>query len=357
MSKKKLLIVSLGRKALEEHTKNMILYFPNDDFDLIHSSYSETDYRTVNIAFITKTYQSKLTFLINSIIILPFFLLRLLKIHHQYDIIYFPTVHPWNLAIIILWKFLKKKTILTIHDAELHPGEENLILQLCLTYSMKFTTHLLFLTKFVQEKAYKKNKLNQPYKIIGQGLLPLPNIQLHTGRKAKNILFLGRISKYKGVDLLVEAVNELSPSSYDSLTIAGMVINEIKVPKDNPKITLFSKYMTEEEMAHFLNTSDILVLPYIEASQSGVVLLAILAEKPIICTKVGGLTEQLTDGECLFITPNKNDIKDAIEHLLGDDVLYNSMQMALRKKKKDLSWEHKTNALIIYANEIRSNKI
>lgn len=357
MRKKKFLIVSLGRKALEEHTKNMALNFPTDDFDLLCSQYSETDYQIPNIVLTTKTYQSVASFLINSIFILPILLLRIVGINRYYDIIYFPTVHPWNFPIILLWKLLGKKTILTIHDAELHPGEENIVLQWCLKFSMKLTNYLVFLSNHVQQVAYKKYNLKVPYKIISQGLLPLPNIELGHARRGKHILFLGRISKYKGVDLLIEAVNEMPTNSYDSLTIAGMPIYEVVIPKNNPKIKLHAKYMSEEEMSDFLNKCDIVVLPYIEASQSGVVLLATLAEKPMVCSRVGGLTEQLNNNECLFINPTKEEIKKAITHILTNDFLYSSMQEALRKKKQNLSWEEKAKLLINYVEDIRLKKI
>ncbi|MFN8346792.1 MAG: glycosyltransferase family 4 protein [Spirosomataceae bacterium] len=353
---KKILIISLGRKALEEHTKNMILCFPTNTFDLICSSYSETDYQVKNIILKTKTYFSNISFITNSILILPILLLRIFRIHHNYDIIYFPTVHPWNFPIIVLWRILKKKTILTIHDAVLHPGEENLILQWCLKLSMKLTSHLVFLSKYVQQLAYKKNNLKVPFRIIAQGLLPLPNIELTNGRKGKNILFLGRISKYKGVDLLIKAVNNMPSESYDSLTIAGMPLYEISIPKNNPKIKLHAQYMSEIEMSSFLNKSDIVVLPYIEASQSGVILLATLAEKPIVCTNVGGLTEQLNNKECLFVNPVIEELQKGINQLLTNDNLYNNIQEALREKKKHLLWEQKAKQLLDYVQDIRSKR-
>ena len=356
MRRKKFLIISLGRKALEEHTKNMALCFKVDDFDLLCSKYSETDYQIPNI-ITTKTYQSPTSFIINSILFLPVLLLRIIRIHQNYDIIYFPTVHPWNFPIILLWRLLKKKTILTIHDAELHPGEENIVLQWCLKVSMKYTNYLVFLTNHVKQLAYKNYKLKAPYRIISQGLLPLPNIELGHARRGKHILFLGRISKYKGVDLLINAVNEMPITSYDSLTIAGMPIYEVTIPQNNPKIKLYAKYMSEEEMSNFLNQCDIVVLPYIEASQSGVILLATLAEKPIICSKIGGLTEQLTNEECIFIDPTKENIQKAIEQLLSNDLLYSSIQEALRKKKKNLTWDKKAQSLINYVEDIRAARV
>ncbi|AYQ31230.1 glycosyltransferase family 4 protein [Runella sp. SP2] len=354
MSKRKILVVSLGRKALEEHTKNMIAHLSGNEFDLICSKYSETDYKVPNIIFKTKTYQSSLTFIINTIFVLPLLLLKLTTLRKSYDIIYFPTVHPWNTLIILVWRALGNKTILTIHDAVLHPGEENFLLQLSLKYSMVFTSHLLFLTEYVRQTAYSRFNLKAPYKIIAQGLLPLPNIKTSRGIKGKNILFLGRISKYKGVELLIEAVNELPDNAYDSLTIAGMPIYKVILPEENPKIKLIEKYLAEEEMSDLLNGADIIVLPYLEASQSGVVLLAILAEKPIICTNVGGISEQLNSSECYFINPNKEELKKAISTLLSNSEMYISMQESLKNKQQGLLWEQKTQQLLEYVQDIRN---
>ncbi len=357
MKLSKILVISLGRKAMEEHTKNMLQTIHPSLYTLLHSKYSETKYNVDCEKIIIKTYTSKVTFLVNSIFILPNLLFKLCKNLHKYDIYFFPVNHPWNFPIILLLKLLKKITILTIHDAEMHPGEENKIVELSSKYAMKTTDYLVFLSNHVQQTAYKKYNLNKPFRIISQGLFPLPNLEFKAGLNGKRILFLGRISKYKGVDLLVEAINELKPDAYESLTIAGMPIYMPNIPSNNSKIILRADYLSDEEISNFLNNADIVVLPYIEASQSGIVLLATQAEKPMICTRVGGLTEQLTEQECVFINPSKEELKHAIVKLLNDKELYNSIQKELAEKKKRLSWKTKSEELLNFVNEIRENRV
>jgi glycosyltransferase involved in cell wall biosynthesis len=354
MMHKKILVVSLGRKALEEYTKNILLGISSSKFDLICSKYSETNYELNNIIFRTKTYNSKKTFISNSLLFLPLLLIKVIKINSAYDIIFLPSSHPWNFPIIILGKLLNKKIIHTIHDVESHPGEENWLLDWLMKTAFKYSDNLVFLSYHVRDIAINKYNLNQPSVIIPLGHFPLPNLVSRKGKEGKRILFLGRISKYKGIELLIEAVNLMPIDSYDSLVIAGMPVYDVIIPEGNPKITLEARYLTEDEMSDFLNNSDIIVYPYIEASQSAMVLSGVQAEKPMICTKVGGLLEQLSDKECIFVEPNAFEIKEAILRLLNDNELYSFIQENLRLKKESFTWADKSSELLKFVDEIRS---
>lgn len=95
---------------------------------------------------------------------------------------------------------------------------------------------------------------------------------------------------YKGTDILVDAVN-LLPAEYSEkieTRIVGGVgesyLQELKGKDSNSLIHWKSYFLSNDELYEEINNSDVLVLPYREISQSGVLLLSIYFEKNIICS-------------------------------------------------------------------------
>jgi glycosyltransferase involved in cell wall biosynthesis len=152
------------------------------------------------------------------------------------------------------------------------------------------------------------------------------------------ILFLGRISKYKGVELLCEAMKGISPDTYEKFIVAGEPNYPIKLPKIE-KMEFHNRWLNEKDIAELVNASDIMVFPYIEATQSGALTIAIQALRPIVCTNVGGLAEQIGNGEALIVPPDSNKLRQALETLIGKPELREQMKSNLRRKKQELSWD------------------
>jgi D-inositol-3-phosphate glycosyltransferase len=126
----------------------------------------------------------------------------------------------------------------------------------------------------------------------------------------KYILFFGFIRDYKGLDLLLQAMNleELQdPNTH--LIIAGEfytdkqpylhLINE----KLSGRIHWFDRFIPDEEVKYFFSAADLVVQPYKHATQSGVTQIAYHFEVPMVVTNVGGLPELVPDGECGFVVP------------------------------------------------------
>ena len=88
--------------------------------------------------------------------------------------------------------------------------------------------------------------------------------------------------------------------------------------------------------------SGIIVLPYTEASQTGIIPIAYSFKKPVILTNVGGLPESVDDGKTGFVVPPRNEkaLADAIIKLLKDVKLRKQMgENAYKKMKEELSWD------------------
>lgn len=114
------------------------------------------------------------------------------------------------------------------------------------------------------------------------------------------LLFFGFIRPYKGLDILLQALYELrDPEIY--LTVVGEAWTTQGSDFDSARqsgvnIETHLRYVDELEAASFFERADVVVLPYLSATGSGVVTLAYHYGKPVIASKVGGLREAVIDG-------------------------------------------------------------
>jgi glycosyltransferase involved in cell wall biosynthesis len=110
------------------------------------------------------------------------------------------------------------------------------------------------------------------------------------------LLFFGRLLPYKGLDLLAGALATLPPDASIAVRVVGrgpesQALDALRACRG---VTVENRWVPETEIGALLAWSDALILPYREASQSGVAAAALAAGLPVIATRVGGLTEQLS---------------------------------------------------------------
>ncbi len=118
--------------------------------------------------------------------------------------------------------------------------------------------------------------------------------KLPVDMEQKVILYFGLIRKYKGLDILIEAFDQLS-EAYE-LLIVGEPYGDfqpyqdlIDKNKNKNRIKTFTRYVPDEEVPKFFSAADVCVLPYRSATQSGVIAIAYHFDLPVIVTDVGGL--------------------------------------------------------------------
>lgn len=336
--KSKVLILSLGRSgSLPEYAIDMAHHFKTIDYDIITSKYRLTTKKVAhNIEL--KTYTNKSSFIINTLIYFPIKFISLIpKLCTNYHTLYLPYKHFWDIPFIVLFKILNRKVIFTIHDGVLHKGEKNWYTQFLNTIRIKAASEFIFLTEFVKNKVYNTYNLKKLFQIIPHPIIensylkPSKNI-----KPSKNLLFLGRIDKYKGIELLMSTIEGIE-QYIDSLTIAGSSLYKVNYIK-HPKIKIIDKYLTDKDIGNLLNWADILILPYTEATQSGVITLGINAELPMICTDVGGFKEQLSNDEAFWCEPNEESIKNTIIEAFSNRKKCQEIKEKIRTKKAMLSW-------------------
>lgn len=185
-------------------------------------------------------------------------------------------------------------------------------------------------------------------------------IKLSLPENEKIILFFGFIRKYKGLDILLDAMNDdRIRQSNIKLLVAGEFYEDRKefdelLAKLNisSQLILRTDFIADSEVRYYLSAADFVIQPYRNATQSGVTPLAYHFEKPMLVTNVGGLPDLVPDGKVGIVTePNAESVATGILRLyeLGE----NFFLPHLREEKKKYSWHKLAEAILTLASESR----
>lgn len=173
--------------------------------------------------------------------------------------------------------------------------------------------------------------------------------------KENIILFFGFIRKYKGLDLLLDAMwilkNTQGQTTPIKLLVAGEFYEDEKPFQEQierlgiqEQLILKTDFIPDSEVKYYLCAADAVIQPYRNATQSGVTPLAYHFEKPMVVTNVGGLPSLVPDGKVgLVVEPNPEAIADGILkfYQLGE----NYFIPHLRNEKQKYSWENLVKAI------------
>jgi len=218
--------------------------------------------------------------------------------------------------------FRFKNTLFTEHDPIPHHKMNRF--REFISYNLSFICfkNVLLLSDSLLEQF--KGKFKGYYKTIYQSGLSIYDF-LKSYPKVSNkygdyILFFGRIDRYKGVDLLINAYRQSNAYKKGiKLIIAGRANSDFSVPENNA-ILLFNRYIPNEELAGLIDNSLFVVLPYKSATQSGCVFSAFAFDKPILATNVGDIPKQVNNNTGCLIEPNDVvGIKEGINYMLHAD--------------------------------------
>jgi glycosyltransferase involved in cell wall biosynthesis len=183
---------------------------------------------------------------------------------------------------------------------------------------------------------------------------------LNIGADEKIVLFFGFIRKYKGLDILLDAMKILHDNKQQTtnikLLIAGEFyedrkpydeqINQLGIAKD---LLLHTNFIADSEVKYYLCAADVVVQPYRNATQSGVTPLAYHFEKPMIVTNVGGLPSLVPDDKVgLVAEPNAGAIAEKILEYFDKGEAHFLPHIIEEKKK--LSWSKLTDTIFEVAN-------
>jgi glycosyltransferase involved in cell wall biosynthesis len=264
--------------------------------------------------------------LVNSISPLNWFSVAKKLKNENADLIIFDWWHPFfglchGVISFLIRKFYSRKILFITENVVSH--EANWFDLILTKIGLANASHFLVLSKKVEEELTRFSK----GKLIYKSELPVydcyqnennmedQTLRSELGIKKNNkvILFFGYVRKYKGLDILIQAFPKILSKHLDStLLIVGEfydkpepylgLIRKLNI-QDNVRVV--NKYVSNEEVSKYYLASDVVILPYKSATQSGILNVAYGFHKPVIVTDVGGLAEFVVDQKTgIVIKPN-----------------------------------------------------
>lgn len=253
----------------------------------------------------------------------------------------------------------RKKMLLLVHDPFLHSGEDFFIDRYLRKIHFSLIQQKMLLNEnqkneFISYYNYNPKDIHTSFLSVYDFLNYFKtNESVDSGNF--NILFFGRISPYKGIKFLLDAfVGILSTKKYTDITLtiagSGDFDFDIEPYKKYPEIKIINEFIIPENLANLIFKSSVVVCPYIDATQSGVVMSAYAFKKPVIATNVGGLPEMVKDQLTGIIIEPKNSeaIRNAILELYNNSDLLETMSQNIEKLyfSGEKSWASSANRFI-----------
>jgi glycosyltransferase involved in cell wall biosynthesis len=272
------------------------------------------------------------------------------------DIIHFETFSLRAIGMLLYLRWFKNVCI-TIHDPVPHSGEDSWKIHLPRTFffNMPVKKKYMFYSQFARkqfEDHYKKMKNNKlVLQMSPYGYLRKLVKDDEAGKK--HILFFGRLSPYKGIDDLLQAMPEVFREFPDEqLIIAGkrypsFDINENFLNTYKNNIRLIDKHIPNDELATLIKEAKFIVCPYKDATQSGVLMTAFGLNTPVIATNVGSFPEFITDNvNGLLVPPNDpQQLAEGIRFALRNEH-YKTLAQNIKNTQIEEMWGRNTEILL-----------
>jgi glycosyltransferase involved in cell wall biosynthesis len=235
----------------------------------------------------------------------------------------------------------KPKIIIEFHEV-VDPFEESI---LPIRLYSKMTGKLLRknLDAYITHSESDKQLVAERYAIAPENIHVIPHglydqygelLDIKEARKSLSlndefvILSFGLIRKYKGIPYLIRAFEQL-PSEIlvkSRLLIVGEIwedrkelFDQINASPAHDKITLIDEYVPDDKVNLYFSAADVVVLPYLRASQSGIAHIAMSFGKPVVVSEVGGLKESMAGYQGTYFVPpgEVEPMRKSILSLLG----------------------------------------
>ena len=259
------------------------------------------------------------------------------------DVIHFTGPHLWNVFLMQALGMRNIPLVHTIHDLHPHAGA--------------FYGRLLYLwNRSVRSSANHLLVHGQRYQdeMLAQGIEPpqvtcTPLMHLFLGHEQDRrlsqsppaiqyepwALFFARFEVYKGLPILIEAARRIRPNMQASpcMILAGQGrLEDLNLGPIPRNVEVRNRLIADQEAIDLFSRCGVVVLPYIEASQSALIAAAYYFRKPVIVTHTGALPEYVVEGETGWIVPpgNPTALAEAMQAALNDPAQLEGMGQAGR---------------------------
>lgn len=260
------------------------------------------------------------------------------------------------LNLVMMWwlKRANQPSILTVHDPKPHSGEDRMFKGQPLRRAivMKLMSNHPNLLCY---SAYSEQMMREYYPNAGRNYCasvwvgPMDFLTRYPDLPAPSdtptVLFAGRLSRYKGADVMLKAwkiISQKHPNARLLMVGAGVESPAIQKQVDElPSVQFINRYVSNKQMAECFSQCHLVAMPYLDATQSGIQATAVAFEKPVVASRVGAIPEMLDEGESgLLVPPGDVDaLASAIGVCLSDASLMAHLQQgAARLHQGRLAW-------------------
>lgn len=237
------------------------------------------------------------------------------------DVIHLQQGHLWfNFALPLL---RDSPLVVTSHDPVTHMGEKTS--QRILDWGFCRADQIIVHVPQMKDLIIKRLHMSSSrVHVIPHVLCGDDSTRTYFQEEEQCVLFFGRIAEYKGLEYLIRAeplITAQMPQTRIVIAGNGKDISHYRRMMTNPeRFTIHDEYVSDEKRAELFRRASVVVLPYVEATQSGVIPVANSFGKPVVATTVGGLPAQVDDGKTGYLVPPRDEraLADAIVRLLSD---------------------------------------
>lgn len=276
------------------------------------------------------------------------------------DVVVVAMEQIWQAPVSWVFRLGGRKTLLVVHDASMHPGDSNRIEATLRALERRSADGALVLSEHVYNELRFQEVFpaNRTWRSV-HATYPISDVprvrSLPVGRKPV-VGFFGRLSKYKGLAMGYDAI---TLSRLDGLDILFRVVgsgdrgdvDQLTHADDDVRVG----WVAEEDVESVVRGFDVVLLPYLEASQSGVLAYSTALGIPAVVTPVGGLVEQsqlygsaVVAGGC-----DATSLSTALTELLADPSRYEALSSAaLKSSAFQASWRRVADDVFRAATEI-----
>ena len=222
---------------------------------------------------------------------------------------------------------LRKRIVITMHDPLPHSSEDTWLNRLHRDVCFRLLNDFILLNETQKEDFIKTYHMGAKRVALSHlsAYTNLQNIKPQKPDVSNYVLFFGGISSHKGIEYLCEAMDKVCKKHPDvKLVVAGkgkiyFDLNQYAI-YSNGHLVLLNRYLDDTELVGLIRSSLFVVCPYVDATQSGVIMSAFALNKPVIATNVGALPSMVKNGQYGTIVPPRDvtSLATAINTLIED---------------------------------------
>lgn len=254
------------------------------------------------------------------------------------DVLLVPFIHLWARS---LANAVGVPMVLCVHDPTPHPGLAGALWHVVERMTVRRSAHIvLHSDAFVPDLMRRYGVRREAITVAPLG--PMTDYvdddpaepSTAPDPAAPRVLCFGRIEPYKGIDVLFDAV-PLVRAEFPAarFTVAGRGASDSQRTRARALgVECDDRWIDDAEIPRFFRAADVVVLPYVSATQSGVIPIAAAFARPVVASDVGGLAEQLGGGHLGLVVPpgDPHALASALLRLLRDPALSTRLGGMLR---------------------------